>query len=172
MKLKINPICILLAIYLFLIAILGLSCNPVKQVLKDKEKLDKVAEVVVRSGYCANDTIIKLKSDTTYHFDTLYEPITDTIRLTKENYIQVPKYFQKTIVKTITIHDTIKSVVVDNARLNAIRGDLTALQEKYNNIHKKAQSRLNWLILLLVAFSLYLLRKPVIKLIKWHFFPM
>lgn len=32
------------------------ACNPVKQVLKDKAKLDKVAEEVVRRGYCVNET--------------------------------------------------------------------------------------------------------------------
>jgi hypothetical protein len=59
-------------LFLFLIA-----CNPVKQVLKDKEKLDKVAEVVVKSGYCANDTTIITKSDTTVQYDTSY--LTDTL---------------------------------------------------------------------------------------------
>lgn len=169
---KIKPIYILLFIYLMLIAFLGISCNPVKQVLKDKEKLDKVAEVVIRSGYCSNDTIIKTNSDTTYRFDTIYEPITDTIQLT--NLVQVPivKTRQKTIIKTITIHDTIHSVITDNARLNAFRGDLAVLQAKYNDIHKTAKSRLNWLILILVAFSLYLLRKPIKRFILWHFSPM
>ena len=57
--------------YLFLILLL--SCNPVKQVLKDKEKLDKVAEVVISSGYCVNDTIIKTNSDTLITYDTIIE---------------------------------------------------------------------------------------------------
>lgn len=32
------------------------ACNPVKQVIKDKTKLDKVAEEVIRRGYCVNET--------------------------------------------------------------------------------------------------------------------
>lgn len=157
-------------IYILLILFAGISCNPVKQVLKNREYFDKVAKEVVKSGYCANDTIIKVKSDTTYKLDTLYETSLDTIKLT--NKIYIPKISQRTIVKTITIHDTIKSVVVDNARLNALQGDLTALNEKYINTRKQAQSRLNWLILLLIAILVYSIRKPIIKLIKWHFFPM
>lgn len=156
-------------IYILLI-LLGFSCNPVKQVLKNREYFDEVAKEVVKSGMCANDTIIKVKSDTTYKLDTLYETSLDTIKLTDKIYI--PKISQRTIVKTITIHDTIKSVVVDNARLNALQGDLTELQEKYINTRKQAQSRLNWLILLLIAILVYSIRKPIIKLIKWHFFPM
>ena len=98
-----------------LISIFLLSCNPVKQVLRDKEKLDKVAEYVINSGYCANDTIIQSKSDTLITYDTIYEKNdiirnilkTDTLRLS----------FTKTLVKTIRITDTIQKVVVDNARI-------------------------------------------------------
>lgn len=43
---------IILILSVFIIA----ACNPVKQVLKDKAKLDKVAEEVVRRGYCVNET--------------------------------------------------------------------------------------------------------------------
>jgi hypothetical protein len=41
------------------------SCNPVKQVLSDRAKFDEVAKEVIRAGYCANDTVIVSKSDTT-----------------------------------------------------------------------------------------------------------
>ena len=139
------------------------SCNPIKSVLKDKEKLDKVAEVVIRSGYCANDTIINYKSDTTYHFDTLYEYSTDTIT----NRIEVPKIQKvfKTIVKTITIRDTIKSVITDNARIKLLERDYSIISEKYRNTQELAKSRLKWLILLLIAFVVYLFRKKLINVI-------
>lgn len=42
----------ILILSVFIIA----ACNPVKQVLKDKVKLDKVAEEVIRRGYCVNET--------------------------------------------------------------------------------------------------------------------
>jgi len=42
---------------IFILSVLIIAaCNPVKQVLKDKTKLDKVAEEVVRRGYCVNET--------------------------------------------------------------------------------------------------------------------
>ena len=43
-------------IILILSVLIIAACNPVKQVLKDKVKLDKVAEEVIRRGYCVNET--------------------------------------------------------------------------------------------------------------------
>lgn len=61
--------------YLLLI-ILFISCNPVKQVLSDKEKFDQVAEEVVRRGYCINDTVVveKIKDSIVYR-DSIVEVI-------------------------------------------------------------------------------------------------
>lgn len=52
------------------------SCNPVKQVLKDKVKFDKVAEEVIRRGYCVNDTIIETVVDTLYKTDSIIVNVT------------------------------------------------------------------------------------------------
>ena len=153
-----------------LISIFLLSCNPVKQVLRDKEKLDKVAEYVVYNGYCANDTIIQSKSDTLITYDTIYEKNdiirnilkTDTLRLS----------FTKTLVKTIRITDTIQKVVVDNARIKLLEAKLAIQTEKVEEYKAKAKSRLNWLVLLLIAICVRLLYKPIKKLILWHFSPM
>ena len=153
-----------------LISIFLLSCNPVKQVLRDKEKLDKVAEYVIENGYCANDTIIQSKSDTLITYDTIYEKNdiirnilkTDTLRLS----------FTKTLVKTIRITDTIQKVVVDNARIKLLEAKLAIQTEKVEEYKAKAKSRLNWLLLLLIAICVRLLYKPIKKFILWHLSPM
>ena len=153
-----------------LISLFLLSCNPVKQVLRDKEKLDKVAKYVIENGYCANDTIIQSKSDTLITYDTIYEKNdiirnilkTDTLRLS----------FTKTLVKTIRITDTIQKVVVDNARINQLEAKLAIQTEKVEEYKAKAKSHLNWLVLLLIAICVRLLYKPIKKLILWHFSPM
>jgi len=153
-----------------LISIFLLSCNPVKQVLRDKEKLDKVAEYVIENGYCANDTIIQSKSDTLITYDTIYEKNdiirnilkTDTLRLS----------FTKTLVKTIRIKDTIQKVVIDNARIRLLEAKLAIQTEKVEEYKAKAKSRLNWLVLLLIAICVRILYKPIKKLILWHFSPM
>lgn len=158
--------------YLVILLII-LSCSPVKQVLKDKNKLDKVAEVVVKSGYCANDTTIITKSDTTIVHDTTYD-VDTIIDLRYQNdtqYVKVPKV----ITRTIVIRDTIKSVVVDNSRLNLFQREIDSLKivnnlakEEMNQWKKVAKQRwwnIFWIIVLAV---LYVLRKPIYKFIQWH----
>ena len=164
-----KPIYTLLLIYILLIltAIL-LSCNPVKQVLRNKEKLDQVAEVVLKSGYCANDTTFITNSDTTIVHDTTYEydTIIDLKFKSDTQYVKLPK---KVITRTITIRDTIKSVVVDNARINILQKELTKSNESLNEYKQLAKERwwnLFWLILI---FTIYILRKPIFKFIRWQF---
>jgi len=151
---------LILSLFLF-------ACNPVKQVLKDKQKLDKVAEYVISEGYCANDTIIQTKSDTLITYDTFYQRGQDIIRdFYHTDTLKVP--FTKTLVKTIRIRDTIQQVVVDNARIKQLEAKLAVQTEKTEEYKGKAKSRLNWLILLIIVISLYIIRKPVINLIRWH----
>lgn len=152
---------------ILLISLLFLSCNPVKQVLRDKEKLDAVAEVVVSSGYCANDTIIQTKSDTLITYDTLYQRGEDIIRdVWHTDTLRLP--LTKKIVKTIRIRDTINQVVVDNARIKLLEAKLAVQTEMTEEYKAKAKSRLNWLILLLLVISIRLLYKPILKIIAWH----
>lgn len=142
------------------------SCNPVKQVLKDREKLDQVAEVVVRAGYCANDTIIQTKSDTTIVTDTVFEAISDTLFLTKQDTVRVPK--KVVIRQKITIRDTVRSVVVDRAKINVLEKDVLVLKDKLSDAEKLAKKRWWYLFWIILAIVAYLLRKPVIKFIQWH----
>ena len=152
---------------ILLLSLLFLSCNPVKQVLRDKQKLDAVAEVVVSSGYCANDTIIQTKSDTLITYDTLYQRGADIIRdVFHTDTLRLP--LTKKIVKTIRIRDTINQVVVDNARIKLLEAKLAVQTEKTEEYKAKAKSRLNWLILLLLVISIRLLYKPILKIIAWH----
>lgn len=139
--------------------ILLVGCNPVKQVLRDQDKLDAVAKVVVAGGYCANDTTYIVKSDTTIQVDTLVQNDT-TIQVETRNdttYLTRLKY--RDIIKSITIHDTIKSVVVDNARLKLIQADLAVSNAKAMEWERKAERRAGWLIILILAIAGYVYLK-------------
>jgi hypothetical protein len=123
--------------------------------------------VVVKSGYCANDTTIITKSDTTILYDTTYE--TQIQINEKTDTIRVPKV----ITRTITIRDTIKSVVVDNARINLLQKEIEAYKEstyelKEELLHWKELAKKRWWNLwgLIILFSIYILRKPILKLIN------
>jgi len=160
MKTKIDPVNVILLIAIFLFLILWLfSCNPVKQVLRDQDKLDQVAKVVVAGGYCANDTTFVVKSDTTIQVDTLIQNDTTIQVETRNDTTFLTRLKYRDIIKSITIHDTIKSVVVDNARLNLIQADLTAERIKSKEWEGKADKRAGWLIILILLIAGYVYLK-------------
>lgn len=140
---------------ILLFAFLLIGCNPVKQVLNDRQKLDEVAKEVIRQGYCANDTIIVSKSDTLIEFDTLtiledkpfLEIINDTVYITK--------WKTNTITKTLTIHDTIRTTVVDGARVKLLQEELLKANEERLNWKEKAHDYLGWLLILLLSIGAY-----------------
>jgi hypothetical protein len=160
MKVKIDPVNVILLIAIFIFLILWLlSCNPVKQVLRDQEKLDAVARVVVAGGYCANDTTYIVKSDTTIKVDTLIQNDTTIQVETRNDTTFLTRLKYRDIIKSITIHDTIKSVIVDNARLNLIQADLAAERIKSKEWEGKAEKRAGWLIILILAVAGYVYLK-------------
>ena len=160
MKTKIDvPRLLLIAIALLLLFLWVTSCNPVKQVLRDQEKLEEVAKVVVKGGWCANDTTFVVKSDTLVEVDTLVriDTLTDTYVLNDTTYIT--KWKTRDITKSITIHDTIKSFIVDNARVRLLQADSARLNGEVIQWKGKADSRLNWLLSLLVIIALFIYLK-------------
>ena len=142
-----------------LLLLLLIGCNPVKQVLRDQEKLEEVAKVVVKGGWCANDTTFITNSDTLLVIDTLVtiDTLTDTYIL--NDTIHIVKWRTRDITKSITIHDTIKSFIVDNARVRLLQADSTRLTNLASEYKAKADNRLNWLISLLVLIALFIYLK-------------
>lgn len=136
-----------------------IGCNPVKQVLRDQEKLEEVARVVVKGGWCTNDTTFIVKSDTIVEVDTLIEVKTDLEITTINDTTYITKWKTSTINKTLTIHDTVKTFIVDNARVRLLQSDSTRLTNLANEYKGKADSRLNWLISLLVLIALFVYLK-------------
>jgi hypothetical protein len=160
MKTKIDvPRLLLIAIALLLLFLWVTSCNPVKRVLSNQEMLEEVAKVVVKGGWCANDTTFITKSDTLVEVDTLVriDTLTDTYVLNDTTYIT--KWKTREITKSITIHDTIKSFIVDNARVRLLQADSARLTGEVIQWKGKADSRLNWLISLLVIIAIFIYLK-------------
>lgn len=133
--------------YLFLLLFLG--CNPVKQVLRDQDKLEEVAKVVVKGGWCANDTTYITKSDTLVKIDTFIRIDTqiDTHIFNDTTYIT--KWKTRDITKSITIHDTLKSFIVDNARVKLLQADSTRLSNESITWEGKAKKRQLWIFALI-----------------------
>jgi hypothetical protein len=160
MRAKIDvPRLLLIAIALLLLFLWVTSCNPVKRVLSNQEMLEEVAKVVVKGGWCANDTTFVVKSDTLVEVDTLVriDTLTDTYVLNDTVYFT--KWKTRDITKSVTIHDTIKSFIVDNARVRLLQADSARLTGEVIQWKGKADSRLSWLISLLVLIALFIYLK-------------
>jgi hypothetical protein len=126
----------------------------VKQVLSDKAKLDQVAAEVIRQGYCANDTTIIVKSDTIIKVDSLIEVRSDTTVINDTAYVTM--WETRNFTKTLTINDTLRSIIVDNARVKLLQADLSKANAKVIQWQRKANNRLGWLIILLLYIGSFL----------------
>jgi len=143
--------------YIFII-LLFVSCNPVKQVLRNQEMLEEVAKVVVKGGWCANDTTFIVKSDTIIDVDTLVRIDTQTDTQIINDSVYITKWKTRDIVKSLTIHDTLRSYIVDNARVRLLQADSTHLTNEMNKWKGKAKKRQMWVFILigLIALLIYL----------------
>lgn len=160
MKPKINaPTLLIIAMGLLLLFLWVTSCNPVKQVLRDQDKLEEVAKVVVKGGWCTNDTTFIVKSDTLVEFDTLVNIDIQVDTQKVNEFVYITNWKTRDIIKSVTIHDTVKSFIVDNARVRLLQADSARLTGEVMQWKGKADSRLSWLISLLVLIALFIYLK-------------
>jgi hypothetical protein len=166
--------------YLYIIATLILtllfSCNPVKQVLKDESKMRQVWNEGALIGWCVNDSVFINKSDTLINFDTLYalDIQVDTIFL---NDVQtIVKKEIKTVTKTVTIRDTLKTVIVDNSRValldNIVKKQEGEIEDLTNDLRLTKQQRNKWsfrFFALLGIIVIVLFRKPILAFLTGGF---
>tara|TARA_R110000868_G_C10494480_1_gene730524 strand:+ start:39 stop:479 length:441 start_codon:yes stop_codon:yes gene_type:complete len=140
-----------------LLLILLVSCNPVKQVLRDPEKFDHVAKEVIRQGRCANDTLIIIKSDTIVKVDSLIEISSDTTIINDTAYVTL--WQTRNFTKTFTIHDTLRSVIVDNARVRLLQADIERITKQSEQHKQDATNRLYWFIIALAVILFLIIIK-------------
>ena len=138
-----------------LLLILLIGCNPVKQVLRDKDKLEQVARVVVAGGWCANDTTFITKSDTLVEFDTLINVKLEVDTQKVNEFVYITNWKTRDIIKSVTIHDTLKSFIVDNARVRLLQTDSARLSNEVIRWEGKAKKRQLWIFLLIGVIGAY-----------------
>lgn len=138
--------------------------------------MKQVWEAGVMKDWCVNDTITK--SDTSYVFDTLYniETNIDTVTVDSVKYITVDKV--KTVVKTVT--NTVTQTVTNKDKEKLLQRDIDSLRsqivtlkervqewkEKYSEMKVERNGWRNKFWFLVAAILIYLLRKPIGKLLK------
>jgi hypothetical protein len=156
----------------FLLFLLIGSCNPVKNVLNDNEKFEKVAKEVVKRGYCINDTVIV----DVVKIDTLIQNnyITDTISITTKDtvlpsgtsisvkndkiYVKCPP--SKSIIKTLTKNNYIRDIKLESIfkkeiaeKTDSIRNLKIDIKEKSVTIVKE-KSKFYILLSVIVILSI------------------
>jgi len=140
--------------YIFLLILL-IGCNPVKQVLRDQDKLEQIAKIVIAGGWCANDTTFITKSDTLVEFDTLINVKLEVDTQKVNEYVYITNWKTRDIVKSVTIHDTLKSFIVDNARVRLLQTDSARLSGEVIEWKGKAKKRQLWIFLLIGVIGAY-----------------
>jgi len=140
--------------YIFLLILL-IGCNPVKQVLRDQDKLEQIAKIVIAGGWCANDTTFITKSDTLVEFDTLINVKLQVDTQKVNEYVYITNWKTRDIIKSVTIHDTLKSYIVDNARVRLLQTDSARLSNEVISWEGKAKRRQLWIFLLIGVIGAY-----------------
>ncbi len=115
--------------------------------------------LVVKAGYCANDTIIISKSDTTIQVDTLTLINKEFEVKVYNDTTYITQWQTKYVNKNVIIRDTVKSVVVDNARIKLLQEDLIKANEEKLNWKERANKTFGYLLLLICGIGVYLFLK-------------
>jgi hypothetical protein len=120
---------------LLICLILLIGCNPVRQILNDQKKFDKIAEEVVKRGYCINDTItIENTKDSVVYKDYIIEskievpcpdfeknmPDGTVIKISSGVLTYRHNCKEKEVIRTTTKTNNIR----DRALENILKGDI------------------------------------------------
>lgn len=165
-----------------------MACNPVKRVLNDPLKFDKVKEAVIRGGYCINDTtIIETIKDSVIYRDSLVEfkvpcPDVDTIighdgtQISISSGVLTAKVKAKETQKIIKVTNTVRDRSLENllkkdiawrdSTIKVYEGML-ASEQKVSSEQRKAKNTWKWRFWGMIAgFAIYKLRRPIFKMIS------
>lgn len=173
---------------IFICTLVLLACNPVKQVLKDPAKFDKMKEAVIRSGACVTDTVtVETIKDTVIYKDSLVQysvpcpDVKDTIighdgtQITIKNGVLTAKHKAKETQRTVKVTNTVRDRSYENIlkadiaqRDSAIKAYIQIVSQEQAKVAsaKKDAATWKWRLWLLVGvLAVYKLRKPILRAI-------
>ena len=136
--------------------LLLVSCNPVKHVLNHNDKRSEIITILKSQGICKPDTLTYFRTDTIIKVDTIgvIEIFTDTFVV--NDTIKIITYKYRDILKTITVIDTVKSIVVDSDAVESL-SQINAKIVTENELLKVQKRNYGYIALTLFAFLLLLL---------------
>lgn len=149
-------------------ALLAISCNAVKRVMKDPAKVDQIGREWERRNPCVNDTITRLLPGTTdtsiiTQYDTTYYAYTDTVYITRTNTKRI--HTRDTLVRTVEDVRRLNLAKQDHSRDTALlRADIVRVNSELANMTDRRDKWRNramstWVILALIIAGFLFARK-------------
>ena len=136
------------------------GCDPVKRIQRNDEQRRRMETIMLDRGICRPDTFIIRKTDTLTRMDTIGEIYIYSDTTTVHDTTQITRERIRTLLRTITIRDTILRQIIDDASLKACRSDRERAETLLADTKRIAQHRgaivalLSALLLLLLFFAL------------------
>lgn len=135
-------------ILVIVISVLALwSCDPVRRVMGDPDKKDRIKADLLKEGLCRPDTFLLVVTDTLVETDTLEALVlqTDTLHVNDTLYITRTRW--RDVIKKTTIRDTILKTIEDKALAESLRDENIALKARLEQRKERDFDAMLWIAL-------------------------
>jgi hypothetical protein len=149
----------IIAILLFISSI---GCDPVRRVLDDPAHRTRVADELLRDGLCRYDTLTIVKRDTIIKTDTIGEIVIFTDTSIVRDTVRITATKWREIVRTVTIRDTLRMMVVDASGRDANIRRVAELEGRLKEVEhsaKRYRMATGFLLIALVGLIAMAVRK-------------
>jgi hypothetical protein len=136
------------------------GCDPVKRIQRHDEQMARMEAVMLDRGICRPDTFIIRRTDTLTRTDTVGEIYIYTDTTTLHDTTTITRERIRTVLRTITIRDTMIRQIIDDRALTACRSARQKAENLLADTKQRAQHRgaiialLSALLLCLLFFAL------------------
>ena len=103
------------------IVVMFAGCDPVKRIQRHDEQMARMEAVMLDRGICRPDTFIVRRTDTLTRTDTVGEIYIYTDTTTLHDTTTITRERIRTVLRTITIRDTVLRQITDETALMACR---------------------------------------------------
>ena len=136
------------------------GCDPVKRIQRNDKQMARMEAVMLDRGICRPDTFFIRRTDTLKRTDTVGEIYIYTDTTTEHDTTTITRERIRTVLRTITIRDTILRQITDETALTACRTARQKAEELLADTKQISRHRgavvalLSALLLLLLFFAL------------------
>ena len=142
------------------IVVMFAGCDPVKRIQRHDEQMARMERVMLDRGICRPDTFVIRRTDTLTRTDTVGEIYIYTDTMTLHDTTTITRERIRTVLRTVTIRDTVLRQITDDQALTACRTARQKAEELLADTKQISRHRgavvalLSALLLLLLFFAL------------------